>query len=60
MATRDKGRLSAERIVTHQDWLATFLAAAGEPDIKEKLLKGHKVSKTTYKSTSMDSTCCRT
>ena len=23
-------------IVTHQDWLATFLAAAGEPDIKEK------------------------
>ena len=27
-------------IVTHQDWLATFLAAAGEPDIKEKLLEG--------------------
>ena len=27
-------------IVTHQDWLATFLAAAGEPDIKEKLLAG--------------------
>ena len=36
-------------IVTHQDWLATFLAAAGEPDIKEKLLKGHKVGNTTYK-----------
>ena len=36
-------------IVTHQDWLATFLAAAGEPDIKEKLLKGHKVGNKTYK-----------
>ena len=36
-------------IVTHQDWLATFLAAAGEPDIKDKLLKGHKVGNTTYK-----------
>jgi arylsulfatase len=36
-------------IVTHQDWLATFLAAAGEPDIKEKLLKGHKIGNKTYK-----------
>src|SRR5580698_8242809 len=29
-------------IVTHQDWLPTFLAAVGEPDIKEKLLNGYK------------------
>lgn len=36
-------------IVTHQDWLATFLTAAGEPDIKEKLLKGHKVGDKTFK-----------
>ena len=36
-------------IVTHQDWLPTFLAAAGEPDIKEKLLKGHKVGDKTFK-----------
>ena len=36
-------------IVTHQDWLATLLAAAGEPDIKEKLLKGYKVGNMTYK-----------
>jgi len=36
-------------IVTHQDWLATFLAAAGEPEIKEKLLKGHKIGNMTYK-----------
>jgi arylsulfatase len=36
-------------IVTHQDWLATFLAAAGEPEIKEKLLKGHKAGEKTFK-----------
>ena len=36
-------------IVTHQDWLATFLAVAGEPEIKEKLLKGHKIGNMTYK-----------
>ena len=35
-------------IVTHQDWLPTFLAAAGEPDIKEKLLNGHKIGDKTY------------
>jgi len=27
-------------IGSHEDWLPTFLAAAGEPDIKEKLRKG--------------------
>ena len=36
-------------IVTHQDWLATFLAAAGDPDIKEKLLVGHKAGNKTFK-----------
>jgi arylsulfatase len=36
-------------IVSHQDWLPTLLAAAGEPDIKEKLLNGYKVGDTTYK-----------
>jgi arylsulfatase A-like enzyme len=36
-------------IVTHQDWLATFLAAAGEPEIIEKLLTGHKAGAKTYK-----------
>jgi arylsulfatase A-like enzyme len=36
-------------IISHQDWLPTFLAAAGEPDIKEKLLNGHKVGDKTYK-----------
>jgi len=36
-------------IFSHQDWLATFLAAAGEPDIKDKLLKGHKAGAKTFK-----------
>ena len=35
--------------VTPQDWLAIFLAAAGEPDIKEKLLNGYRVGGKTYK-----------
>jgi len=28
-------------IISHEDWMPTLLAAAGEPDIKEKLLEGH-------------------
>ena len=33
----------------HHDWLPTFLAAAGEPDIVEKLKKGHKAGGKTFK-----------
>jgi arylsulfatase A-like enzyme len=33
----------------HMDWLPTFLAAAGEPDIKETLLTGHKAIERNYK-----------
>jgi len=29
-------------IISMEDWLPTLLAAAGDPDIKDKLLKGHK------------------
>jgi arylsulfatase A-like enzyme len=36
-------------IVSHQDWLPTLLAAAGEPGISAKLLKGHKVGDKTFK-----------
>jgi arylsulfatase A-like enzyme len=36
-------------IVQHHDWLPTFLAAAGEPDIVEKLKAGHKIGDTTYR-----------
>jgi arylsulfatase A-like enzyme len=31
------------------DWLPTLMAAAGEPDIKEKLLKGHQAGTKTFK-----------
>jgi len=36
-------------VVSHQDWLATFLAAAGVPDIKEQLLQGHQAGDKTFK-----------
>ena len=31
-----------------EDWLPTLLAAAGEPDIKNKLLKGHLAGEKTF------------
>jgi arylsulfatase len=38
-------------IVSHEDWLPTFAAAAGAPDIKEKLLKGGvELNGRTYKN----------
>jgi arylsulfatase len=42
------GRISNE-IVSHLDWLPTFLAAAGEPDIKEKLKQGHQAGAKHFK-----------
>jgi arylsulfatase A-like enzyme len=36
-------------IVSHQDMLPTLLAAAGEPDINQKLLNGYKVGDKTFK-----------
>ena len=37
-------------IVSHEDWLPTFAAVAGAPDIKEKLLKGVEINGRTYKN----------
>jgi len=37
-------------IISGQDWLPTFVAAAGNPNIKEELLKGKKVGDKTYKN----------
>jgi arylsulfatase len=37
-------------IVAHEDWLPTFAAAAGAPDIKERLLKGTEVNGRTYRN----------
>jgi arylsulfatase len=42
------GTISNE-IVGHHDWLPTLVAMAGDPDVKEKLLKGDKVGDMTYK-----------
>ncbi|NMO14633.1 arylsulfatase [Pyxidicoccus fallax] len=45
LVIRWPGRIPAgvvsNEIVAHHDWLPTLLAAAGEPDIKQKLLKGY-------------------
>ncbi|MCC7421981.1 MAG: arylsulfatase [Planctomycetaceae bacterium] len=42
------GSVSNE-IVSHLDWLPTLLAIAGETEVTDKLLKGHKVGDITYK-----------
>ncbi|MGB0390125.1 MAG: arylsulfatase [Salibacteraceae bacterium] len=42
------GSISNE-IISGMDWLPTFLAAAGQEDIKEKLLTGHKAMDREYK-----------
>jgi arylsulfatase len=36
-------------IVSHLDWLPTFAAMAGEPDIAEKLKRGHRLGAKTFK-----------
>jgi arylsulfatase len=35
-------------IIAHEDWLPTLVAGAGDPDIKQKLLDGHRASGTKY------------
>jgi hypothetical protein len=42
------GQISNE-MVAHHDWLPTLLAIAGDTQVKEKLLKGHKVGDMNYK-----------
>ena len=37
-------------IIAHEDWLPTFAAAAGAPDIKEKLLKGADINGRHYRN----------
>lgn len=37
-------------IMAGEDWLPTFLAAAGDPDMKEKLLKGQVIGSKTFKT----------
>ena len=42
------GTVSNE-IMAHLDWLPTLLAAAGDPDIKQKLRKGYQAGNKTFK-----------
>lgn len=37
-------------IFSQEDWMPTLLAAAGEPDVKEKLLKGHRANGKRFKA----------
>jgi arylsulfatase len=46
---RIKPGLVLNEIASHQDWLPTLLAAAGEPDIAQKLLNGHQAGDKSFK-----------
>jgi arylsulfatase A-like enzyme len=37
-------------VFSHEDWMPTLLAAVGEPNVKEKLLKGYKAAGKTFKA----------
>ena len=37
-------------VMSHEDWSPTFLAAAGDPDIKEKLKQSHQAGDKTFKT----------
>jgi arylsulfatase A-like enzyme len=39
----------ANDMVAHHDWLPTFVALAGDANVKDELLKGYKVGDVTYK-----------
>ena len=49
LARRDQARHRDQRDHSHEDWLPTLLAAAGQPDVKESLLKGLTAAGATYK-----------
>ncbi|MBY3027085.1 arylsulfatase [Rhizobium leguminosarum] len=44
-----KAGLEINDVTSHEDFLPTLVAAAGEPDVTEKLLTGYQASETTYK-----------
>ena len=52
-AVRWPGKIPAGRVIneiaSNQDWVPTLMAAAGVPDIKERLLKGQKIGNKTFK-----------
>jgi len=52
LAGIDQARHGHQRDHVHEDWAVTLLAAAGEPDVKEKLKKGHMANGKTFQSAS--------
>ena len=54
MLVRWPGKVAAgsvsNEIVQHHDWLPTFLAMAGDPDVVEKLKQGYQAIGRTYKN----------
>jgi arylsulfatase len=44
-----KHGMQVNDIAAHEDWLPTLMAAAGVPDVKEKLLTGYKAGDSSYK-----------
>jgi len=44
-----KPGMKTDQIMSHEDWIPTLMRAAGVPDIKEKLKKGHKANGKTWK-----------
>ncbi|UCD56268.1 MAG: sulfatase-like hydrolase/transferase, partial [Candidatus Hydrogenedentota bacterium] len=53
MLVRWPGKIKAgsvsNEIMSHLDWVPTLMAAAGDPDIKEKLKKGHSAAGKRFK-----------
>ena len=45
----EPGAVSNE-IMSHLDWVPTLMAAAGEPDIADKLLQGHEANGKTFRN----------
>jgi hypothetical protein len=39
----------SNEIISHLDWLLTLLSAAGDPDVKQKLLDGHEAEGETFR-----------
>jgi arylsulfatase len=40
----------SNEIMSHEDWVPTLMAVVGEPDIKEKLLAGHRANGKTFRN----------
>ena len=61
MIVRWPGKIAAgqvsNEIVQHHDWLPTFLAMAGDPDVVDKLKTGYQAIGRTYKNPRMVLIC---